>query len=48
MCRHIYRRRKRKWNTVTKYINEDGLKGKYSIYIEIDGTLYNTEKYVEF
>lgn len=34
--------------TVTKYINEDGLKGKYSIYIEIDGTLYNTEKYVEF
>lgn len=34
--------------TVTKYINEDDLKGKYSIYIEIDGTLYNTEKYVEF
>ena len=33
---------------VTKYINEDGLKGKYSIYLEIDGTLYNTEEYVEF
>lgn len=33
---------------VTKYINEDGLVGKYSIYIEIDGTLYNTSEYVEF
>lgn len=33
---------------ITRYINEDNLKGKYSIYIEIDGTLYNTEEYVEF
>lgn len=33
---------------VTKYINEDGLDGKYSIYVEIDGTLYNTGEYVEF
>lgn len=33
---------------VTKYINEDGLNGIYSIYIEIDGTLYNTGKYVKF
>lgn len=33
---------------ITRYINKDGLKGKYSIYIEIDGTLYNTEEYVEF
>lgn len=33
---------------VTKYINEDNLKGKYSIYLEVDGTLYNTEEYVEF
>lgn len=31
-----------------KYINADGLIGKYTIYIEIDGTLYNTNKYVEF
>ena len=31
-----------------KYINSDGLKGKYSIYIKIDGKLYNTLKYVEF
>lgn len=28
---------------VTKYINQEGLHGKYSIYIEIDGILYNTE-----
>ena len=34
--------------TVTKYINEDGLNGKYSIYIEIDGVIYNTGEYVEF
>ena len=34
--------------SVTKYINNDGLNGKHSIYIEIDGKLYNTEEYVEF
>ena len=34
--------------TVTKYINEDDLKGKYSIYLEIDGVIYNTKKYVEY
>ena len=33
---------------VTKYINEDGLNGVYSVYISIDGTLYNTLKYVKF
>ena len=34
--------------SVTKYINEDGLGGKYSIYVEVDGTIYNTNRYVEF
>ena len=34
--------------SVTKYINEDGLNGKYSIYVEVDGTIYNTNRYVEF
>lgn len=34
--------------TVTKYINEEGLNGKYSIYIEVDGVIYNTGEYVEF
>ena len=34
--------------TVTKYINEDDLKGKYSVYIEIDGIIYDTNTYVEY
>ena len=33
---------------VTKYINEEGLDGKYSIYLKIDGILYDTERYVMF
>ena len=33
---------------VTKYINSDGLKGNYSVYVEIDGVLYNTRQYVKF
>lgn len=31
-----------------KYINSEGLSGKYSIYVKIDGTLYSTLKSVEF
>ena len=34
--------------SITKYINQEGLKGKYSIYLEINGNLYNTNSYVEF
>ena len=33
---------------VTKYINQDDLHGKYSIYLSIDGVIYNTGKYVEY
>lgn len=33
---------------VTKYINREGLSGRYNIYISIDGTVYNTGQYVEF
>lgn len=33
---------------VTKYINRDGLFGKYSIYVDIEGKIYNTGKYVDF
>ncbi len=33
---------------IAKYINQEGLKGKYSIYLEINGNLYNTNSYVEF
>ncbi len=31
-----------------KYINKEGLIGKYSIFIEIDGVLYKTDEYVKF
>ena len=34
--------------TVTRYINAEGLKGKYSIYLKIDGKVYNTGEYVKF
>ena len=34
--------------TVTKYINSDGLIGKYTIFIEIDGVIYQTDEYVSF
>ena len=34
--------------TVTKYINDDGLIGKYTIFIEINGKIYQTNKYVSF
>ena len=34
--------------TITRYINQEGLKGKYSIYVSIDGKIYNTEEYVNF
>lgn len=33
---------------VKKYINKEGLKGNYSIYIEQNSRLYNTGKYVNF
>ncbi|MCI8394274.1 MAG: aryl-sulfate sulfotransferase [Bacilli bacterium] len=33
---------------ITKYINQDNLKGTYAIYIEIDGTIYNTKQFVTF
>ena len=32
---------------ITRFINDEGLKGKYSIYIEINGKIYNTEKYIK-
>ena len=34
--------------TATKYINKEGLIGKYSIFIEIDGVVYKTNEYVKF
>ena len=31
-----------------KYINSEGLKGKYNIFIKINNKLYKTNNYVEF
>ena len=33
--------------TVTKYINKDGLKGRYKIYLEINDSIYNTGKFIQ-
>ena len=33
---------------INKYINSNNLNGKYNIYLEINGKIYNTKEYVEF
>lgn len=32
---------------ITRYINDEGLNGKYSIYVQVDGVLYNTKQSIE-
>lgn len=32
---------------ITRYINKEGLSGKYSLYVMVDDVLYNTGKYIE-
>ena len=32
---------------INKYINNEGLSGRYSIYLEVDGTIYDTNQYVD-
>ena len=32
---------------INKYINDEGLSGRYSIYLEVDGTIYDTNQYVD-
>lgn len=34
--------------SITKYINKTGLSGKYSVYVKINGIIYNTNKYILF
>ena len=34
--------------TVSRYISEDGIKGKYYIYLRISGKIYKLHKYVNF
>ena len=32
---------------INKYINDEGLSDRYSIYLEVDGTIYDTNQYVD-
>lgn len=49
MCVDIFTKEEEKDGIkVTKYINNTGLRGKYLIYVSINGTIYKTNKYVEF
>lgn len=32
---------------IDKHINDEGLSGRYSIYLEVDGVIYDTNKYVD-
>lgn len=49
MCVDVFNEEEKKNGiSVTKYINSEGLSGKYYIYIKINNKVYNTRKYVKF
>ena len=48
MCVDTFNNNKEEKLTLTKYINNTTLNGKYSIYIYINGTVYKTNYYVTF
>jgi len=49
MCIDVFNKEETKNGiNVTKYINEEGLSGKYYIYMKINGKVYNFNKYVNF
>lgn len=49
MCVDIFNEEEQKNGIkVTKYINKEGLHGKYYIYMKINGKLYDTNKYIVF
>ena len=48
MCVDIFTEEENKNGiVVTKYINKENLSGKYSLYLQIDDTIYKTGKYIE-
>ena len=48
MCVDIFTEEENKNGiVVTKYINKENLSGKYSLYLQINDTIYKTEKYIE-
>ena len=49
LCVDIFREEQTDNNlTINKYINKEGLKGQYMIFIKIDDSLYKTDQFVEF
>ena len=49
MCVDVFNKEEEKNGiNVTKYINKEGLSGKYYIYMRINGKLYDTNKYIIF
>ncbi|MEG0408022.1 MAG: aryl sulfotransferase, partial [Bacilli bacterium] len=49
MCVDVFNKEEEKNGiNVTKYINDEGLSGKYYIYMDINGTVYDFDKYIEF
>ena len=48
MCVDIFTEEENKNGiVVTKYINKENLSGKYSLYLQINDTIYKVEKYIE-
>ena len=49
LCVDLFTKKEEKEGiNITKYINNEGLSGRYYIYIRINGTNYNTNKYIQF
>lgn len=49
MCVDVFNEEEEKNGiSVTKYINDIGLKGKYYLYLKINGTVYDTNLYIEY
>lgn len=49
LCVDLFNEKEKKDGiNVTKYINDQGINGRYYIYIKINNKIYNTKQYVEF